>query len=353
MINVKIYELDKHRNETTFRPYIQRADYLRDVGINIVNHNDYDFAWIGQASIADKKLPLDESVQKGIEFCNNIGGDYMIFDGQDSHSMIGVYEVFIRLSLLSSERCLLLLKNTLLKDYDMYKEPTVNGRWYWGEGNYSNPDIDMFKDRIVLSGTNWLHTMLFKFIDDYENIPKKYDVCGLFGYHLTQGSEHGLEHHQYYNNHRKPCVDALLKLKDRGRNVQVLSDGQRVPPDEYHQIMATSKIVVAPYGYGEMAPRDLQAISYGSILIKPTMEHLVSEPWVYHEGATYIGCAHDYSDLEEKVEYVLNNFRKLQSELTANMREQYRDKYMDPYRMPMYLADVFANKLTGIVEYGN
>jgi len=44
MIKIKIYELDKHRNETTFRPYIMAQNQLREIGIEFTNDNSYDYA---------------------------------------------------------------------------------------------------------------------------------------------------------------------------------------------------------------------------------------------------------------------------------------------------------------------
>ena len=44
MIKIKLYELDKHRNETTFRPFIQAQDIFREVGIEFTTSDDYDYA---------------------------------------------------------------------------------------------------------------------------------------------------------------------------------------------------------------------------------------------------------------------------------------------------------------------
>lgn len=342
MIKVKIYELEKHRNETTFRPYLAAKDILRDVGIDIVSGDSYDIAWIGQASIIDKSLELDESVDHGVEFCNNIDGSFMIFDGQDSHSMIGTIDVYRHVT----DQCLLFLKNTLLRDFKMYKTPTVNGRLYWGEGDYNVPDIDHLSDKIVLSGTNWISTVNANFFPVY-HFPKVHDVCALFGNSLHHGIEHGLQHHEYYNEHRSVCLNKLKDIK--GVDIQTLNDGHRLTPIEYHKTMATSKIVIAPFGYGEMAPRDVEAMIYGSILIKPSMDHLKSEPWIYDEGNTYIGCRHDFQDLPDKIDYILSNFDKLQVELHGASEIKYRSQYCDPTRLPMYLHDLFLNKLYGTI----
>ena len=51
MIKIKLLERDIHRNETTFRPFVFAQDYLREIGIEFTDSNDYDYAWVGQASI--------------------------------------------------------------------------------------------------------------------------------------------------------------------------------------------------------------------------------------------------------------------------------------------------------------
>jgi glycosyltransferase involved in cell wall biosynthesis len=91
--------------------------------------------------------------------------------------------------------------------------------------------------------------------------------------------------------------------------------------------MAHSKIVLAPLGYGEMAPRDIEAVSFGSILIKPDMSYIDSNPMWYEDGKTYISCKHDYSDLEEKIDYVLDNFNELQQTMIPYARQKFDELY--------------------------
>ena len=174
MIKIKLLERDIHRNETTFRPFVFAQDYLREIGIEFTDSNDYDYAWVGQASIIDKKKSLKESIDKGLEFISEITGDYMIIDGQDSISLIGTIDVF------RESNASLFLKNSYLKDFDLYKKGWANGRIYWGEGNYSVPDIDELKPKMKLSGCNWLHTIKPQWLDYYQD--KKYDISCMFGY---------------------------------------------------------------------------------------------------------------------------------------------------------------------------
>ena len=46
MIKIKLLELDKHRNETTFRPFIFAQNYLNDIGIEFTNGDSYDYSWV-------------------------------------------------------------------------------------------------------------------------------------------------------------------------------------------------------------------------------------------------------------------------------------------------------------------
>ena len=150
MIKIRLLEHEIHRNETTFRPFIFAQNTLREVGIEFTTSDDYDYAWVGQASIIDKKKSLQESIDKGLEFVSKITGDYFIVDGQDATTLIGTIDVF------RESNAKLFLKNSYLKDFDLYKQGWANGRKYWGKGDYSVPDIDKLKPRMKLTGCNWL-----------------------------------------------------------------------------------------------------------------------------------------------------------------------------------------------------
>ena len=121
MIKIKLLEKDIHRNEPTFRQFLFAQNQLREIGIEFTDSNDYDYAWVGQASIIDKKKSLKESVEKGLEFLSKLSGDYMIIDGQDATSLIGTVDV------LRESNAQLCLKHSYLKDFDLYKKGWVYG----------------------------------------------------------------------------------------------------------------------------------------------------------------------------------------------------------------------------------
>ena len=341
MIKIKLYELDVHRNECAFRPYLWAHNILRDVGIEFTQGDSYDYAWVAQASFLNKKVSLQESIDNGLEFLSKITGDYMLLDGQDSTSLIGSYEVF------KESKALFLLKNSLLKDRSLYKQGWQLGRYYWGPGDYKLDDFDQYSDRILLSGTNWLATH-WAGVNvqwyDYSK-PKEYDVSAMFQY--PQGVdvyEHGQLQSVHYDNHRKPMMNIL---SDMNYNIAKLENGVRVSHEEYYQRISNAKILLAPYGYGEMAPRDLDAAQFGAILIKPDMSHVDTYPNPFIDKETYIACKHDYSDIEEKIEDVLGNYNNY-SYIIENARKKFSELYR-PENIALYVYNIMK-KLEGVTN---
>ena len=221
------------------------------------------------------------------------------------------------------------------------------GSPWWGsdseffqECKYKPKDFDKYSDRIKLAGTNWLGSTEVKWLD-YNKIPKLFDISAMFGHSHPECHEHGLKPSQnfYYNKYRKQVTDVVDKSSYM---VAKLHNGKKVPIETYYQYLQFSKIILAPYGFGEMSPRDLESASFGSILIKPDMSHIDSHPFIYEDGVTYIACKHDFSDLEEKIEYCIENFDELRDELVGNMRKQYEEKY-HPHYLPLYTYDLLKD----------
>jgi len=338
MIKIKLVELSKHRNECAFRPYLWAQNILKEIGIEFTEGDSYDFAWVAQASFLNKKVPLDQSVNDGLEFLSKISGDYMLLDGQDSTSLLGSYEVF------KESNAILMLKNSLLKDRSLYKQGLNLGRYYWGVGDYKLEDFDNYSNRIVLSGVNWLSTHWAGIKPQWYNIPnKQYDVSAMFQY--PQGID-VYEHNQlqsiHYDNHRKPMMDVLSKLN---YNIAKLENGVRVSQQEYYQKISSAKILLAPFGYGEMAPRDLDAAQFGAVLIKPDMSFIDTIPNIFENGKTYIACKHDYSDLEEKIDKILGSYNDY-SYIIENARKKFENQ-MKPESIALHLYNILKN-LKGI-----
>ena len=94
MIKIKIPNPFQGRNEPTFRPLFFAKDVLKDYSIEITESDDFDYLFIGMHDFMNKKVSLTESVEYGLNNLSKISGDYFLFEGTDSTSLMGAYEVF-------------------------------------------------------------------------------------------------------------------------------------------------------------------------------------------------------------------------------------------------------------------
>lgn len=106
----------------------------------------------------------------------------------------------------------------------------------------------------------------------------------------------------WYSNMRQHAERAVDELS--GLNIAAKG---RVTPKQYNQEMMRSRMCFSPFGYGELCWRDVEATAFGSVLLKPSMSHLETAPDIYEPGVTYVPVAWDFSDLDEKVDWVLSN----------------------------------------------
>lgn len=96
--------------------------------------------------------------------------------------------------------------------------------------------------------------------------------------------------------------------------------GQR----QYNRELGRSRIVLSPFGWGELCFRDFEAVLSGALLLKPDMSHLETWPDVFADGETYVGFSWDADDLMEKVNEVLENegYRKYIAQNAYNVYHQ-------------------------------
>ena len=96
----------------------------------------------------------------------------------------------------------------------------------------------------------------------------------------------------YYNEYRKQIMD---KCKDSPFMISKLYEGQRLDPNKWAQYQSLSKVILSPFGYGAYgAPRDIMAVSLGSVLLKESLDFLDTYPHIYEDGKTYISCKKGY-----------------------------------------------------------
>jgi spore maturation protein CgeB len=86
-----------------------------------------------------------------------------------------------------------------------------------------------------------------------------------------------------------------------------LSGYERVNYKRYLLELLTSKIVLSPFGWGEVCIRDYEAVACGALLMKPDMTHVSTQPDIFKANETYVPLKWDFSDLDEKVDYYISH----------------------------------------------
>ncbi len=185
---------------------------------------------------------------------------------------------------------------------------------------YKNHDIPFEKEHLKIKKNHieklslgWNFATKKKYFDEIKknnlNISKnkKIDIyCRI----ANKGSE-------WYEFHRNLFLKELKKID---KKYNLLISNRLINFDEYNNELKDSKICISPFGYGEVCWRDFEAILNSCLLIKPDMNHLITEPNIYVPFKTYIPVKWDLSDLKEKCEYYLSH-EEIRNEIINNSQK--------------------------------
>jgi hypothetical protein len=126
---------------------------------------------------------------------------------------------------------------------------------------------------------------------------------------------------------------------------EILVPHQRVDQQGYYREMRSSRICVSPFGYGELCWRDFEAVLMGSLLVKPDMSHVRTEPDIFVPGETYVPVRWDFSDLAEVCErYLLDeDARNTITKNAYSVISNYYDNFdfLKSFRNILAKAEVF------------
>ena len=338
MIKVKILNPVKDRNEPTFRPFGFIQNMLRDYSIEFTDSDDFDYLFIGMNEFIDKKKPLQESIDYGLENLSKITGDYFLFEGSDSTSLMGGYEVF------EQSNAIYLFKNQILGTREEYKIPYAHNKWFWGNGSDLDLSYDISEEmwnRIKLTGWN-----VGQLLPNYKNFQdinpnKDIDIFAIVNNKHDYNEDHSSRNDIFYTAHRNGLIDKLEPMKSK---YNITHD--KLPYDEYIRELWMSKISFSPFGMGEICFRDFDCMQYGTIFIKPNMDIVKTIPNIYVAGETYIDVEYDWSDLEERIDYVLSNFNVVNEMINTNIREKFIGGY-DYNKLCLHWYNIFKD-LSGI-----
>ncbi len=69
-----------------------------------------------------------------------------------------------------------------------------------------------------------------------------------------------------------------------------------------------SKVIVSPFGWGEITLKDFEVFLTGGLLFKPDMSGIETWPNLFVDGQTYVAHRWDLSDFEERLDAILADY---------------------------------------------
>lgn len=120
--------------------------------------------------------------------------------------------------------------------------------------------------------------------------------------------------------------------------------GGKIPMSKYRNILANTKIVPSPFGWGEIGVRDYEAFIFGGTLLKPDMEHLDTWPQLFIAGETYVPIEWGFGDMEETIERLLGDDCE-RIRIATNGQEAYRQSISESG------MEAFCEQFISRIEY--
>ncbi|WP_114752689.1 hypothetical protein [Pleomorphovibrio marinus] len=141
----------------------------------------------------------------------------------------------------------------------------------------------------------------------------------------------------HYNYQRSRVIAILKKLKANNSSIIV---GGKISKSEYIKESQNSKVMISPYGWGEICFRDFEAFIYGCLLIKPDMSHLETFPNLFLPNETYLPIDWNIIDLEESLDHVLSKYTEY-----INIAQYAQDRFVSYINS----FEIFHNKIKEII----
>ncbi|MBT3931115.1 MAG: glycosyltransferase family 1 protein [Rhodospirillaceae bacterium] len=93
--------------------------------------------------------------------------------------------------------------------------------------------------------------------------------------------------------------------------------------------MRNTRMVVSPFGFGEITLKDFEATLCGAALLKPDMSHLETWPDLFRAGETIVTHKWDLSDFLDRINEAPDRARELQA-IATRAQDIYREALCGP-----------------------
>ena len=166
----------------------------------------------------------------------------------------------------------------------------------------------------------WYNFAVYKMMNYFTKIDMNYKATRGIDINFFGTTRYG-HHSSMITYHRRACIDAMRNLK----NCNVSMSGSRIAGKKnYVKGLISCKVGVSPWGLGTKCYRDFEAIYAGCILLKPECSFVLDWIDTYNpKNDWYLPCKLDWSDLQEKVDWVKYNWNNL-----LEKRRERRDRLL-------------------------
>lgn len=121
-------------------------------------------------------------------------------------------------------------------------------------------------------------------------------------------------------------------------------DTRKVSRRAYFRELESSKVIVSPFGFGEITLKDFEVFLTGGLLLKPDMSHIETWPDLFRADETIIAHRWDLSDFDAVLERAVANYAGL-TEVAERGQETYR-RHLASQNAPM----LFARHLSALLK---
>jgi hypothetical protein len=84
-------------------------------------------------------------------------------------------------------------------------------------------------------------------------------------------------------------------------------DTQKLNRRGYMKELQSSKVVLSPFGWGEITLKDFEVFMTGGMLLKPSLDHMSTWPNFFEQDVTYLSHDWDLSNVTERIDWAIEN----------------------------------------------
>jgi len=252
--------------------------------------------WMAQGFISPVDRAINEIKQLGYEFSEN--PDYTLIQLNAVNNNTILNEIDKSTSPVIILEC---LNGTVVRWNEVLKHTKVMGyvKGQISKDNlYDKVHLGWNMALIWMEGNNYFNNQTF--FDNKRDIDIHFStvISDFDNWHLTRPSQISYFEHRM---NAKNMIDMICKKYN-------LIQSGKCYGKEYLDKMRRSKVCVSPWGCGEICHRTFEAIRSGAIPICPDMEYMETWPNVIIPWETYVPCKHDFSDLDEIIIKIIDNY---------------------------------------------